>query len=292
VRRSSPAAAQAFGRSAPYAWILRGLCALFVVRDGKAPCAASVKSREIERRSVKPRSAALKGQPGLGRERHSEDSGRAFMGVNAACQRPGAERSAGARRSAFFAERGLTGRDPRAYPPATSEWLGYSHREAYRWRAYGSYFPKCFSESLRDCRTPLTVIFHRELCSEFAARVAILASVHYRTDAGQKPGRTPDSSTRGGNGPDSASSRNPRRINTFTRRAPYCTRREPISSRRPATALFSVVTNKLPKVAVQLPIGDDVSPSSPCEAWLGFDFQSFHSVKQPPPHWPLHVLIA
>ena len=157
MRRSSPAAAQAFGRSAPYAWILRGLCALFVVRDGKAPCAASVKSREIERRSVKPRSAALKGQPGLGRERHSEDSGRAFMGVNAACQRPGAERSAGARRSAFFAERGLTGRDPRAYPPATSEWLGYSHREAYRWRAYGSYFPKCFSESLRDCRTPLTV---------------------------------------------------------------------------------------------------------------------------------------
>ena len=142
-------------------------------------------------------------------------------------------------------------------------------------------------------RPPIVlVIFHRELCSEFAARVAILASVHYRTDAGQKPGRTPDSSTRGGNGPDSASSRNPRRINTFTRRAPYCTRREPISSRRPATALFSVVTNKLPKVAVQLPIGDDVSPSSPCEAWLGFDFQSFHSVKQPPPHWPLHVLIA
>jgi len=34
---------------------------------------------------------------------------------------------------------------------------------------------------------------------------------------------------------------------------PTAPRREPISSRTPATALFSVVTNKLPKVAVQFP---------------------------------------
>jgi len=87
-----------------------------------------------------------------------------------------------------------------------------------------------------------------------------------------KPGRTPDSTARGGNGPDSASTRNPRQINTFTRRAPYSARREPISSRRPATALFSVVTNKLPKVAVQLPIGDDVSPPPPgAKGTAGFE---------------------
>jgi hypothetical protein len=42
------------------------------------------------------------------------------------------ERSAAVRRSALFAERGLTGRDPRSYSLPASEWLGYGRREAYR----------------------------------------------------------------------------------------------------------------------------------------------------------------
>ena len=66
------------------------------------------------------------------------------------------ERSAAARRSALLAERGLMGRDPRPYPLPASEWLSYI-REAYRWRAYGSFFPKCFSNSSRDLCTPLAV---------------------------------------------------------------------------------------------------------------------------------------
>jgi len=120
-------------------------------------------------------------------------------------------------------------------------------------------------------RPPLVlVVFHRELligvCRESSR--SGLNPLPYRRRT--KPRRTPDSSTRGGNGPDSASSRNPRRINTFTRGAPYCTRREPISSRCPATALFSVVTNKLPKVAVQFPTGDDVSTSSPMRSMARF----------------------
>ena len=41
------------------------------------------------------------------------------------------ERSAAARRSALFAERGLTGCDPRPYAFPASEWLGYCRREAY-----------------------------------------------------------------------------------------------------------------------------------------------------------------
>ncbi len=114
------------------------------------------------------------------------------------------------------------------------------------------------------------VVFHRELCSEFAARVALSGLSPLPDRRRTKPGRTPDSSTRGGNGPDSASTRNRRRINTFTRRAPYSARREPISSRRPATALFSVVTNKLPNVAVQLPIGDDVSLLLPVRSTARF----------------------
>ena len=91
-----------------------------------------------------------------------------------------------------------------------------------------------------------------------------------------KPGRIPDSSTRCGNAPDSASSRNPRRINTFTRRAPYSAPAEPISSRPPTTALFSVVTSELPQVTLQLPIGDDVSTSYPCAAWPVLDFHGPH----------------
>lgn len=39
------------------------------------------------------RIAALKSLPGWGRERHSEHNGRAFTGVDAACQCPGAKRS-------------------------------------------------------------------------------------------------------------------------------------------------------------------------------------------------------
>jgi len=57
------------------------------------------------------------------------------------------ERSAAVRRSASFAERGLTGRDPHPYPPAASEWLGYSHREAYRWRLR-FFLPEVFLEPL------------------------------------------------------------------------------------------------------------------------------------------------
>ena len=67
------------------------------------------------------------------------------------------ERRAAARRSAHFAERGLTGRDPRPYLLPASEWLGYSDREAYRRRAYGSFFPKCFSNSSRDRCTPFAI---------------------------------------------------------------------------------------------------------------------------------------
>ncbi len=53
------------------------------------------------------RIAALKGLPRWGKERHSEHSGRAFTGVGAACQRPGAQRS----RKAFrvLCEMGLDG---------------------------------------------------------------------------------------------------------------------------------------------------------------------------------------
>ena len=128
-------------------------------------------------------------------------------------------------------------------------------------------FCECFSDSLRDRRTPFTVTKTAHCPGRIPSRT-LLGVCRESSPSGlsplpdrrqTKPGRTPDSTARGGNGPDSASTRNPRQINTFTRRAPYSARREPIGSRRPATALFSVVTNKLPKVAVQLPIGDDVS---------------------------------
>jgi len=49
------------------------------------------------------------------------------------------ERSAVARRSALFAERGLMGRDPRPHSLPAAEWLGYFRREAYRCRASGSF---------------------------------------------------------------------------------------------------------------------------------------------------------
>ena len=63
----------------------------------------------------------------------------------------------------------------------------------------------------------------------------------------------------------------------FTRRAPYSARREPISSRRPATALFSVVTNELPNVYIQLPFGDDVSTLLPMRSMAGFDLHLFYT---------------
>jgi hypothetical protein len=128
-------------------------------------------------------------------------------------------------------------------------------------------FCECFSDSVRRCRTPFTVTKTAHCPGRIPSRT-LLRVCRESSPSGlsplparrrTKPERPPDRSTRGGDGRDSASTRNPRRINTFTRRAPYSARREPISSRRPATALFSVVTNKLPKVAVQLPIGDDVS---------------------------------
>ena len=59
------------------------------------------------------------------------------------------EQSAAVRRSAFFAERGLTGRDPRPYPPAASEWLGYSHCEACGERAYGPLLLNCLGKLAR-----------------------------------------------------------------------------------------------------------------------------------------------
>ena len=74
--------------------------------------------REIERRFVKPHALlksssqdadrrVVEGLPRLGRERHSEDSGRVFTGVGAACQRLGAKRSRKAFRT--LCETGLDG---------------------------------------------------------------------------------------------------------------------------------------------------------------------------------------
>jgi len=103
-----------------------------IVRDGKAYFLACLPSKK-ERRKIEPREGAtraLRGIAPLGRERHSEHSGRAFTGVGAACH--SRERSAAARRSAFFAERGLTGCDPHPYSLPASEWLGYGRRETYR----------------------------------------------------------------------------------------------------------------------------------------------------------------
>jgi len=105
------------------------------------------------------------------------------------------ERSAAVRRSALLGERGLTGWDPRPYPFPASEWLG---PVAAKSTADALPVRSCerFSDSLRDYRTrrsqsskpPIVlVVFHRELCSEFAARVALRASVHSPTDAGQSP---------------------------------------------------------------------------------------------------------
>jgi hypothetical protein len=54
----------------------------------------------------------------------------------------------------------------------------------------------------------------------------------------------------------------------------------PASSLAPAVpevACFQQVSQQIPKVAGQFPIGDDVSTSSPCEAWPGFDFYRLHA---------------
>ena len=59
------------------------------------------------------------------------------------------------------------------------------------------------------------VVLHRTLGLEFAASVAPRDSDHHRT----KPERNIGCRTHSVSGPEAASSRNPRRINTFTRRA-------------------------------------------------------------------------
>ena len=135
----------------------------------------------------------MKGLPRWGIERHSEHSGGPFTGVGTACQRPGAKRSR--RRPAFFAGRGLTGRGPRPYPLPASDWLGSCRPRTLlltRCRfVFVSVSRKACEIVARRSQSPkppiVLVVFHRELCSEFAARVALRASAHYRTDAGQSP---------------------------------------------------------------------------------------------------------
>jgi hypothetical protein len=105
-----------------------------------------MKPTEIERRPVKPRvvppeTSARAGQRETFRRMAEGRSWGWTRPVNAP------ERSAAVRRSASFAERGLTGRDPRPYPPAASEWLGCSHREAYRW-SLRFFLPEVFLEPL------------------------------------------------------------------------------------------------------------------------------------------------
>jgi hypothetical protein len=54
------------------------------------------------------------------------------------------EGSEAARRSAFFAQRGSMGRDPRPYPLPASERLAYCRRDAYGRCPSDSFFAKCF----------------------------------------------------------------------------------------------------------------------------------------------------
>jgi len=73
------------------------------------------------------RIAVLKSLPGWGRERHSEHSGRAFTGVDAACQCPGAKRS----RKAFRALGG-TGLDGLRPAPVPSSRFGMARLRSSR----------------------------------------------------------------------------------------------------------------------------------------------------------------
>ncbi len=97
--------------------------------------------REIERRFVKPHGLRKSswqdadrrvcgGVAPTGAERDIPKIAGRFL---RAWARPvnAPERSEAARRSAFFAERGLMGRDPRPYPLPASERLAYCRREAY-----------------------------------------------------------------------------------------------------------------------------------------------------------------
>ena len=219
----------------------------------------------------------MKGLPRWGRERHSEHSGRAFYGRGHSLSTPRSE--AQPKASRVLCGTGLDGSWSAPVPSSRFGLARFLSAAKSAADALPVRFCECFSDGLRDCRTPFTVTKTAHCLGRIPSRT-LLGVCRESSPSGlsplpdrrrTKPGRPPDSSTRGGNGPDSASTRNPRRINTFTRRAPYSARREPISSRRPATALFSVVTNKLPNVAVQLPIGDDVSTPTPdAEGGAGF----------------------
>ena len=98
--------------------------------------------REIERRFVKPhglrksswQDADRRVCEGVGPSGTERDIPKIAGRFLRAWPRPvnAPERSGAARRSAFFAERGFTGRDPRPYPLPASEWLPYCRREAYR----------------------------------------------------------------------------------------------------------------------------------------------------------------
>src|SRR5208283_1980097 len=81
-----------------YADILRSLIALPVRARRQGALSLILAQQDMRyrielRNFVRKLLAALKGLPRWGRERHSEHSGRAFTGVGAACQRPGAQRS-------------------------------------------------------------------------------------------------------------------------------------------------------------------------------------------------------
>ena len=139
---------------------IRLYCGVSVVHllcaTARRPASASVKPSEIEAALLSPAECRPERSAPVGAER---DIPKIAEGPLRVWTRPvnASERSAAAWRSAHFAERGLTGRDPRPYPLPASEWIGYSHREAYRRRAYGSFFPKCFSNSSRDRCTPFAV---------------------------------------------------------------------------------------------------------------------------------------
>jgi len=150
--------------------------------------------------------------------------------------------SAAARRSAPFAERSLTGRDPRSYSLPASVCLGYGRREACRWRACGSFFPKCFSNISRVAarlpRSPRPIwprSWDQKRCSPSRATVSY-SIPHLAWSSPQRvaPGTSehgPDRRrTKSGRTPDAARARRQRLrcrilrnlwwINTFTHRAP------------------------------------------------------------------------
>jgi len=138
------------------------------------------------------RIAALwRGCPGWGRERHSEHSGRAFTGVDAACQRPGAKRS----RKAFRALCG-TGLDGPGSTPVPFSRFAIARLLSRRSLLLTRFRFVCVRVSRTACglasrfsQSPkppfVLVVFHREPCPEFVARIALRVSAHYRIDAGQ-----------------------------------------------------------------------------------------------------------